>query len=151
MPVLEQITDAQDRFFANVEATNDRVVDTVTATVDAISTRMPEITSRIPEVPFSDRIPTPDLGFVKQLPQPLEVVDAYFDFVTRGVEMNRSFAEKMVGAVGGTTKTAPKPAAKKTTAKKTAAKKPAAKKTTAKASANKTAAKKPAAKKTSKK
>lgn len=130
MPVLDQITKAQDKFFANVDATNDRVADTVGTLVK----RMPEV-----QIPFADRVTVPTIPFIDQLPAPIEVVDAYFDFVSRSVEANRSFAEKVVTSVApasakpaaakpATAKAAPKAAAKKAPAKKKAA----AKKTTAK-------------------
>ena len=120
MPVLEQFTKAQDRFFDNVEATNERVVDTV----DTLVKRIPEV-----EVPFASRIPTPTIPFIDQLPKPIEVVDAYFDFVSRSVEVNRNFAEKVIGTLSPAEEA---PKAKPAAKAKAAPKKPAAKKTTKK-------------------
>ena len=80
-------------------------------------------------------------------------MDAYFGFVSNGIETNRAFAEKVwsrfvetpEAVIAPVTKAAPKTTAKKTTAKKApVAKKTTAKKTTAKKApvAKKTAAKK---------
>ncbi len=143
MPVLEQISEASDKFFDVAESTNERAHEATKTLVTRIQdTELPfaERFSSV-EVPFADRLSKVNVPFIDKLPEPIEAVDAYFGFVSNGIETNRAFAEKVwsrfvetpEAVVAPVTKAAPKTTAKKTTAKKTTAKKaPAAKKTAAK-------------------
>ncbi len=149
MPVLEQISEASDKFFDVAESTNERAHEATKTLVTRIQdTELPfaERFSSV-EVPFADRLSKVNVPFIDKLPEPIEAVDAYFGFVSNGIETNRAFAEKVwsrfvetpEAVVAPVTKAAPKTTAKKTTAKKTTAKKTTAKKAPA---AKKTAAKK---------
>jgi hypothetical protein len=147
MPVLEQITgqmsEASDKFFVVAESTNERAHEaTKTFVIRIQDTDLPfaERFSSV-EVPFADRLSKVNVPFIDKLPEPIEAVDAYFDFVSNGIETNRLFAEKVwsrlveapEAVVAPVEKVAPKSTAKKTTAKKApVAKKTAAKKTAAK-------------------
>lgn len=149
MPVLEQITEqiteASDKFFDVAESTNDRAHVATKSIVTRIQDGDVPFAERLSsiEVPFADRLSNVNVPFIDKLPVPIEAVDAYFGFMSNGIESNRAFAEKVMSrfveapapveaAPAKPAPAKPAPAAKKTTAKKTAAKKTAAKKTTAK-------------------
>lgn len=150
MPVLEQITeqitDASDKFFDAAESANERAHGATKNMVTRIQDGDLPFAERFSaiEVPFADRLPEVNLPLVDKLPEPLEAVDAYFGFWSKGIETNRAFAEKVMSRFAEVevpeVKTAPvKKAtpAKKTTARKTTAKKTPAKKTTKKVAAKK--------------
>ena len=162
MPVLEQITEqiteASDKLFDAAVSTNDKAHDATKNLVTKIQdadVKLPyadKISNAISDVelPLADKLPE------IEIPEPLEAVDAYFNFVGKGIEVNRTFTMKLINLISDTTTegaavietTAKKAAPKKTTAKKTTAKKaPAKKATAAKATAKKTPAKKAPAKK----
>jgi hypothetical protein len=137
MPVLEQISEASDKFFDVAESTNERAHEaTKTFVIRFQDTELPfaERFSSV-EVPFADRLAKVNVPFIDKLPQPIEAVDAYFGFMSNGIETNRAFAEKVwsrlaeapEAVVVPVKKAAPKSTAKKTTAKKA----PIAKKTAA--------------------
>ena len=149
MPVLEQITEqiteASDKFFDVAESTNDRAHVATKSIVTRIQDGDVPFAERLSsiEVPFADRLSNVNVPFIDKLPVPIEAVDAYFGFMSNGIESNRAFAEKVMSrfveapapveaAPAKPAPAKPAPAAKKTTAKKTAAKKTTAKKTTAK-------------------
>lgn len=147
MPVLEQITEqmseASVKFFDVADSTNDRAHEaTKTFVIRIQDTDLPfaERFSSV-EVPFADRLSKVNVPFIDRLPEPIEAVDAYFGFMSNGIETNRAFAEKVwsrlaegpEAVVAQVEKAVPKTTAKKTTATKTTAKKaPTAKKTAAK-------------------
>ena len=160
MPVLEQITgqinEASDKFFDAAESANERAHGATKNLVPRIQDGDLPFAERFNaiEVPFADRLPEmPEikLPLADKLPEPIEAVDAYFGFWTKGIEANRAFSEKVMSRFVETPAAAVKaPVAKAPVAKKTTAKKaPVAKKTTAKKApvAKKTTAKKTTAKK----
>lgn len=123
MPVMTQIEKATDTIFDFAETTNERAHEATKTLV----TKAQDV-----DVPFADRLSKVELPLVDRLPEPLEAVDAYFGFVSSGIEANRSFTEKLVNRFSDSVEEPVKATAKKTTAKKPAAKKNAAKKTTTK-------------------
>ncbi len=154
MPVLEQITgqinEASDKFFDAAESANERAHGATKNLVTRIQDGDLPFAERFNaiEVPFADRLPEMKMPEVKlplvdKLPEPIEAVDAYFGFWTKGIETNRAFSEKVMSRFTETAtpvveapvaKTAAKKAtAAKATAKKATAKKTPAKKTTKKA------------------
>lgn len=150
MPVLEQITDqiteASDKFFDVAESTNERAhvaTKSLVTRIQGADLPFAERFSSI-EVPFAKRLPEVNVPFIDKLPEPIEAVDAYFGFMSKGIETNRAFAEKVMGRLNDVE--APvAPVAKATPAKKTPAK------STAKKTATKATAKKAPAKRTAKK
>ena len=144
MPVLEQITEqiteASDKFFDVAESTNDRAHVATKSIVTRIQDGDVPFAERLSsiEVPFADRLSNVNVPFIDKLPVPIEAVDAYFGFMSNGIESNRAFAEKVMSrfveapAPVEAAQAKPAQAATKTTAKKTTAKKTTAKKTTAK-------------------
>ena len=157
MAVLEQLTDqitgASDKFFDVAVTTNDKAhgatKNLVTKIQDA-DVKLPyadKISDAISDVelPLADKLPEIDL------PEPLEAVDAYFNFVGKGIEANRNFTMKLINRLGEGEEvietTAKKAAPKKTAAKKAAPKATAKKKAAPKATAKKATAKKAPAKK----
>lgn len=114
MPVLEQIEKAADTVFDFAETTNERAHE---ATKNLVA-KMQEA-----DVPFADRIPKVELPLVDKLPEPAEAVDAYFGFLSSGIETNRNFAEKVINRFADGSEAPAKPAASKSTAKKSTAKK----------------------------
>lgn len=147
MPVMEQFTEASDKFFDAAEKNNERAHKATKSLITRIQDAELPFAGRFEsvEVPFADRFAKVNLPLVDRLPEPTEAVDAYFDFVASGIESNRAFAGKVMGRFTETVT----PVAKTTV--KTTAKKTPAKKTTAKASAKKAPAKKAARKTSAKK
>ena len=124
MAVLEQLTDVSDKFFDAAVTTNDKVHDVAKNFV----TKIQDADVKVPladrfadaELPLADKIADIDL------PEPLEAVDAYFNFVGKGIEANRSLATKMINLIGEATDTTDDvidTTAKEAPAKKTAPKK----------------------------
>jgi hypothetical protein len=143
MPVLEQITgqinEASDKFFDAAESANERAHGATKNLVTRIQDGELPFAERFNaiEVPFSDRLPKMNLPEIKlplvdKLPEPIEAVDAYFGFWTKGIEANRAFSEKLMSRFVETPAAAVKAPVAKTNAKTTAKKAPVAKKTTAK-------------------
>jgi len=137
MPVLDQITEASDKLFDVAESTNERAHEATKTLVSRIQDA---------DLPFADRIPAVTVPFIDKLPEPIDAIDAYFGFMSKGIETNRVFAGKIMNRIGDTevpaapvVKEAPvnKPTAKKTPANKATAKKAPAKKTTAKSTTKK--------------
>ncbi len=152
MPVLdqitEQITEASDKFFDVAESTNERAHEatkTLVTRIQGADLPFAERFSSI-EVPFADRLSEVHVPFIDKLPEPIEAVDAYFGFMSKGIETNRAFAERVMGRLNDV-EVPVAPVAAKAPVKKAPAKKTAAKSTAKKAPAKKTAAKKTAAKK----
>lgn len=163
MAVLEQITgqitEASDKFFDVAESANERAHGATKTLVTRIQDGDLPFAERINaiEVPFAGRLPEMKMPEVKlplvdKLPQPIEAVDAYFGFVTKGIETNRAFSEKVMSRFTETaTPVVEAPVVKTATKKATAAKKTTAKKATAaKATVKKAATKKTPAKTTKK-
>ena len=163
MPVLEQITDqladVSGKFFDAAESTNERAHVATKNIVTRIQGAELPFADRLGsvEVPFADRLSKVNVPLIDKLPEPIEAVDAYFGFVSNGIETNRAFAEKVMSRfvdapvkVEAPVKATPKTTATKTAARKTAAKKTPARKTAAKKAsvAKKTTATKTAARKT---
>ena len=159
MSVLDQLAAAFEEFFDAAATSNDKARDATRDFVTKIKKGDADLGFDL-KGPLSVKLPEVDL------PDPLKAVDAYFEFIGEGIELNRKFAKQLIdlvfdgdsSVVEATAEVTPKkpalkqtaakkPAAKKSTAKETAAKKTAAKKTTAKKSAPKKAAKKSTPKK----
>ncbi len=151
MPVLEQLTDqiteASDKFFDVAVSTNDKAhgatKNLVTKIQDADVTfpYADKITNAISDVelPLADKLPE------IELPEPLEAVDAYFNFLGKGIEANRNFTMKVINRFTDNADDAA--TVIETTAKKAAPKKTTAKKSTAKATAKNAPTNKSTAKK----
>jgi len=147
MPVLEQITEqineASDKFFDAAESANERAHGATKHLVTRIQDGDLPFADRLPEM----KMPEVKLPLVDKLPEPIEAVDAYFGFWTKGIETNRAFSEKIMSRFTETAtpvveapvvKTATKKATATTkkataTAKKATAKRTPANKTTKKA------------------
>ncbi len=125
--MIDTLTKAQDEFFTQVEKTNERVVSAAQNVAQNVERAGETVPERIPFVKRVnlDSVQVPE--FVQDLPSPMQVADLWFDFVTRSVELNRSFTEQMISIVVDNGKSVKK-AAKKAEPKKTEAKaeKPAA-------------------------
>lgn len=131
MPVLEQVTDqisnAADRFFDAAESANDRAHGATKTLVTRVQDGDIPFADRLPEV----KLPEVNLPLADKLPEPIEAVDAYFTFVSKGIKSNRALSEKLMNRIAETpavidtpsTKAATKATAKKTPATKTASKK----------------------------
>ncbi len=136
MPVLEQvteqITEAADRFFDAAESANDRAHDATKSLVTRVQDGDLPFADRLPEVNIADI----NLPLVDKLPEPLEAVDAYFGFMSKGIKTNRELSEKLMNRIASA------PAVIDVPAKKAPAKKSTASKTATKATAKKPAAKK---------
>ena len=142
MPVIDQITEATDRFFDAAEKNHGRAHEATKTFVIRIQDAELPFADRFEsvEVPFADRLPEINLPLIDRLPEPIEAVDAYFDFLARGIENTSEFAEKVMNRFAEIPAEEPKaapakakaaPAKAKATAKKAPASKPA-KKTPAK-------------------
>jgi hypothetical protein len=129
---MTQISDASDKIFDAAESTNERAHEATKSLVTRIQDTDLPFADRFAkvEVPFADRLSKVEIPFIDRLPEPIEAVDAYFDFVATGIETNRNIAEKLVNRFGDSAEVVETKAAD--VAKKAPAKKATAKKSTAK-------------------
>ncbi|MDH3680547.1 MAG: hypothetical protein OEV40_11420 [Acidimicrobiia bacterium] len=136
MTVTERIDEVEARFIEGLTTLHERVVDANTQAAERLAALRPG-TPATPE----------------NVPTATDVVSRYYDFASKVLEANRSFAEQLVAAWEPNAETPSideRPAAT-STARDTAAEKPSAKKASAKkASAKKASSKKASAKKASK-
>ena len=148
MSVLDQLAAAFEEFFDAAATSNDKARDATRDFVTKIKKGDADLGFDL-KGPLSVKLPEVDL------PDPLKAVDAYFEFIGEGIELNRKFAKQLIdlvfdgdsSVVEATAEVTPK----KPALKQTAAKKPAAKKSAPKKAAKKSAPKKAAKKSTPKK
>ena len=137
--VTDQITETADRLFDAAESVNKRAHGATKELVARIEDGDYPFADRLNkiDVPFADRFEEVDLPLIDKLPEPQEAVDAYFDFVAKGIDVNRTLSNRVIGLLSETPQPVPAPAKKKTTAKTTTTKKITAKKATTKKTSKK--------------
>jgi hypothetical protein len=106
-PVIERLTEIQDKVVDTVVSFQDPVVDTVRKAVDTVE-------ERIPEFP-TDKV-------AAKLPTARELVDNQFDFANRMLKVSHDFVIAVLDAVEPVTDKVAKPAKPVSTTKKAAEK-----------------------------